>query len=98
MTTFTELQAQMTGPGGPFETQTEVIEIVYDLAERNATVWANDKVEAPPKLAAEVVDLLVDLRLARRSDDHDCWLTLLPAAARFFVDPDLVTGVQERLL
>ncbi|HOT79975.1 MAG TPA: TIGR02678 family protein [Microthrixaceae bacterium] len=92
------LVAQRVDRSQPVWSQTEVIEIVSDLAERNATVWANDKIEAPPKLAAEVADLLVDLRLARRSDDHDCWLTLLPAAARFFVDPDLVTGVQERLL
>ena len=38
MTTFTELQAQMTGPGGPFETQTEVIDT--GLGEVEMTMYA----------------------------------------------------------
>ena len=38
MTTFTELQAQMTGPGGPFETCTEVIDT--GLGEVEMTMYA----------------------------------------------------------
>lgn len=76
----------------------DVVELMTGLAERNTTLWANDLVESPEKLTDQVVDLLVDLRLARRSERQDEWFTLLPAAARFFVDPDLSTGVQGRLL
>ena len=47
-------------------TMAEVTAHVGALAERNARRWANDLVASPDKLAGQVVDLLVALRLAER--------------------------------
>jgi hypothetical protein len=47
-------------------TMAEVTAHVAALAERNARRWANDLVASPDKLAGQVVDLLVALRLAER--------------------------------
>lgn len=47
-------------------TMAEVTAHVGALGERNARRWANDLVASPDKLAGQVVDLLVALRLAER--------------------------------
>lgn len=46
----------------------EIIDRLAALAGRNAKRWANDLVASPAKLAREVVDLLVEVRLAERVD------------------------------
>lgn len=55
--------------GGGFEDTnvplTEVRAILSDLASSHARSWAKDLVAAPDRLARQVVQLLVDLRLAR---------------------------------
>lgn len=53
------------------------------LAQRNTRRWAGDLVAAPAKLAREVVDLLVEVRLAERVAEPEPAVRILPAAARF---------------
>jgi len=60
----------------------EVSERLVDLAATTGKHWSKDYVESPDKLTREVVELLVELRLA--TADDGC-LSLLPAAARFTV-------------
>jgi uncharacterized protein (TIGR02678 family) len=51
--------------GGPIELQMiDVVVLVTELAVQHASHWSNDLVGAPERLAARVVELLVDLRLA----------------------------------
>ncbi|MEX2659138.1 MAG: TIGR02678 family protein [Acidimicrobiales bacterium] len=67
--------------------EADVIGHVRALAARHARHWAGELVAAPERLARQVTDLLVDLRLADwvPCDDGvaERRLRLLPAAARF---------------
>lgn len=78
--------------------QHEINELCGQLAHRHATLWSNDLVESPTRLADQVTELLIDLRLAKWADDGERHFSLLPAAARFVVDPDLSSGTQGTLL
>ena len=75
--------------GGGFRpvTMAAVTGHIAGLAERNARRWSNDLVASPGKLARQVVDLLVELRLAERIPPVDAssgeLVRILPAAARF---------------
>ncbi len=62
----------------------DVTAVVADLATSHRT-WKKDLVDSPERLTRQVVDLLVELRLARRllGEDGTPRLVLLPAAARF---------------
>ena len=56
------------------------------LAADHAKGWANDYVARPERLATDVLQLLVDLRLAERMEDPSDpaqFVRLLPAAGRF---------------
>jgi uncharacterized protein (TIGR02678 family) len=73
------------GEGGAPDAWTEMsmIEAVCgELAGVHAHRWSNELVGAPHTLAARVIELLVDLRLAERSTDG-AQVRLLAAAARF---------------
>lgn len=62
--------------------------LLAELAEHHHRRWSNELVAAPERLARQVIDLLVELRLAERLDPADgtggdALIRLLPAAARF---------------
>ena len=75
--------------GGGFRpvTMAAVTGHIAGLAERNARRWSNDLVASPGKLARQVVDLLVELRLAEWIPPVDAssgeQVRILSAAARF---------------
>lgn len=75
---------------------TQLVGHVEDLVDAHRRGWSKDLVAAPERLARQVVDLLVELRLAERvgmpvlaadvsdtSDDARSGIRLLPAAGRF---------------
>ena len=77
-------------------TMTEVVALVTALAAPRSRRWAGDLVEAPERLTDRVIELLTELRLCERSTGVDA-IRLLPAAARFIVDPDPDAAVQSEL-
>jgi uncharacterized protein (TIGR02678 family) len=79
-----------------------VEQVMAELSAKHARRWANDYVEAPDRLARHVVELLVELRLARVAAALDAggepWVELLPAAARFQLEePSPELDVQDAL-
>lgn len=60
----------------------EAVAVLARLAERHARRWSKDLVAAPERLARQVLDLLVELRLVDVGDDGG-WVRLRPAAHRF---------------
>lgn len=79
----------------------DIVAHITALAARHVRHWSKDLVDAPERLARQVVELLVDLRLAQRVPtasptpaDGDDGLRILPAAGRFLAtteageDPD----------
>ena len=76
---------------------TEVTEICGELASARAKNWSNDYVAAPHRLARDVIELLVELRLAVKTFGDTPAVELLPAATRFAVvesDPELADAAQ----
>lgn len=71
----------------PDDVRTVTVALITDrlaaLARRNARRWSGDLVAAPAKLAREVIDLLVEVRLADRVAVPEPAVRVLPAAARF---------------
>jgi uncharacterized protein (TIGR02678 family) len=79
-----------------------VEQVMAELSGKHARRWANDYVGAPDRLARHVVELLVELRLARVAAALDVGgetcVELLPAAARFQLeDPSPAVDVQDAL-
>jgi uncharacterized protein (TIGR02678 family) len=65
-------------------TRMELAELIEDIAIPHTRRWRSEFREHPERLAKEVVDLLVDLRLAEVEHFGDTWRARLrPAAARF---------------
>jgi uncharacterized protein (TIGR02678 family) len=76
-----------------------VHEIVGELTREHAGRWANDMVRAPDRLARDVIDVLVELRLAVvYASEDEPWFRLLPGAARFRPDAPADTGAQQESL
>jgi uncharacterized protein (TIGR02678 family) len=83
------------GVTAPAVSWSELVETVRRLTEQHARRWSKDLVAAPDKLARNVVELLVEVRLAERvplgppaddtgdAGDAEPGVRLLPAAARF---------------
>ncbi|MEO6125641.1 MAG: TIGR02678 family protein [Ilumatobacteraceae bacterium] len=74
----------------------ELVEIVITLIDTHARHWSNEYTAAPDRLARDVVDTLVGLRLAERRMDSDGadFICLLPAAARFLAIETAVAAAE----
>ncbi len=76
----------LTGGEGFTETTAERVEqACRELVDAYPAAWSKQVVASVPRLADEVLQLLVALGLARRHDDH--WL-ISPAAHRWQPEPD----------
>lgn len=73
------------GPGAETVTSWPAfVGLIVELIERHGRGWSADLVQAPERLARQVADLLVAMRLVRHVGDGDtAGLALLPGAARF---------------